>query len=206
MPSRAPFLAAASVSFVAHLVVAIALSGAGKASPHRTGMRPFDVTILDSRVPEPLAKPNAPQAHAGAAPAPAVPKLAPAALPVSPEQALSRSSVGGSFSGLEAPDLTYYGTRQLDVYPTLAAALDLRYGDSAAAAGITGHALILVLIDATGSVDDVKVVEAEPAGYFESDVREAFMTARFTPGTRNGRSVRSRVLVRVSYGGDQGER
>jgi periplasmic protein TonB len=169
-------------------------------------MRPFDVTILESRLPEILAEPKVPEAQAATAAELEMRKLSPAAPPVSVKQALSARSDGSGSSGLDTPDLTYYGTRQLDVYPTLSAALDLRYGDSAAAAGIVGHALILVLIDASGRVDDVKVVEAEPAGYFESDVREAFMTARFTPGIRNGRSVRSRVLVRVSYGGDQGAR
>jgi TonB family protein len=96
-----------------------------------------------------------------------------------------------------APDLTYYPTAQLDVYPALSTALEFR--TEAAAAGVTGRALILVLIDNLGVVEDVSVVEAVPAGYFEEDARRAFMAARFTPAFRAGRPVRSRVLVHIDY-------
>jgi protein TonB len=162
----------------------------------------LEVTIVHKPLPEPVRTAYILQPHQTAPLELATSKRSPA-VPAKPrEQALRTLSDEASFSAPEMPDLTYYGTRQLDVYPTLSAALDIRYTDSAAAAGITGHALILVLIDAAGTVDDVKVVEADPAGYFENDVRQAFMAARFTPAVRNGRSVRSRLLVRVSYGGE----
>jgi outer membrane biosynthesis protein TonB len=48
------------------------------------------------------------------------------------------------------------------------------------------------------------LVEAEPAGYFEEEVRRAFASARFTPAFKGGRAVRSRVLVHVNYGADDG--
>jgi protein TonB len=43
------------------------------------------------------------------------------------------------------------------------------------------------------------VVQAAPAGYFEGAAVAAFETARFAPAQKDGRSVRSRVLVRVSF-------
>lgn len=100
----------------------------------------------------------------------------------------------------EAPDATYYPARQLDVYPTLAVPLNLPYAQRALEAGVEGRALLLLHIDETGVVDEVAVVEAQPVGYFEEDARRAFVAARFTPGQRNGRPVKSRVLVEVTYG------
>ena len=49
-------------------------------------------------------------------------------------------------------------------------------------------------------VDDVSVVEAEPPGVFEGDARRAFLGARFNPALKDGRAVKARVLVHVSYG------
>jgi TonB family protein len=102
----------------------------------------------------------------------------------------------------DGPDLTYYTSRQLDVYPSLSSALDLRYTTNASTAGIVGRALLLLLIDKAGVVDDVAVVEAEPAGSFEDELRRAFASVRFTPALKDGRAVRSRVLVHVNYGVD----
>lgn len=100
----------------------------------------------------------------------------------------------------EASDATYYAARQLDVYPALSAPLDLPYPRRALEQGVDGRALLLLHIDATGVVEEVSVVESQPAGYFEEEARRAFVAARFKPAQRNGRSVKSRVLIEVSYG------
>ena len=113
----------------------------------------------------------------------------------------SSSTDTGDASGPTAlPDATYYAARQLDVYPALTAPVDLRYSARAAAAGVKGKALLLLLIDSQGVVEDVSIVEAEPGGYIEDDARRAFVSARFTPALKNGRAVKSRVLVEVNYG------
>lgn len=98
----------------------------------------------------------------------------------------------------EAPDLTYYGARQLDVFPALSSKLEL-----GAVAAARGRALLLVLIDATGAVDDVSLVEASPAAVAEEDAKRALTAARFTPAYRNGRAVRSRMLIEVNYGAEE---
>jgi protein TonB len=113
----------------------------------------------------------------------------------------ARPAAGTSSTGAavaEAPDHTYYGAKQLDIYPALAAPLDLLRSEDAASA--SGRALWLVLIDASGAVNDVSLVEASPASLPEAVSRRAFMSARFTPAYRNGRAVRSRMLIEVSYG------
>jgi protein TonB len=116
------------------------------------------------------------------------------------EGAHAETSTPAGHAVADGPDLTYYAARQLDVYPTLSSPLDLRYTAKAAAAGIAGRALVLLLIDDTGAVDEVALVDAEPGGYFEEEVRRAFASARFTPALKGGRAVRSRVLVHVNYG------
>lgn len=98
------------------------------------------------------------------------------------------------------PDPTYYAARQLDVYPALLTALDLRDG-SATTASVNGHVLLLVLIDGNGVVENVRIVEAEPAGHFDDHARRAFENARFSPAIRNGRAVKSCVLIELNYGG-----
>jgi protein TonB len=101
--------------------------------------------------------------------------------------------------GLEASDPNYYTARQLDVYPALATALDFRLSGSGAG-DARGRVLVLVDIDASGTVVAVNVVEAEPAGSFEDDARRAFQSAQFRPALKNGRPVKSRILVQLDYG------
>jgi protein TonB len=103
-----------------------------------------------------------------------------------------------------APDLTYYPAKQLDVYPRLLAPLDLKYRGKAAADGVSGRVRLLLLIDETGVVRDASVVEAEPPQYFEEDASHALIGAPFAPAYRNGRAVRSRVLIEVNYGVERG--
>lgn len=107
----------------------------------------------------------------------------------------------GSTTGMaSAPDSTYYAARELDVYPALTAPLDLR--DAPAAAGMRGRVLLAVRIDAQGVVEEVSVVEAEPGGNFAVEAQRAFLFARFTPALKNGRAVKSRVLIRIDQGGE----
>ena len=106
----------------------------------------------------------------------------------------------GSESVLDVPDSTYYGVRQLDVFPTLASALELRYPARAAAGDVKGRIALLVLIDAQGAVDEVSVVDAQPAGYFEEDALRVFRAAQFKPALKGGRAVKSRIVIEVNYG------
>lgn len=102
----------------------------------------------------------------------------------------------------EAPDTTYYSARELDIYPALTEALGLRYPDRALADGVRGRALVELHISDMGIVQRVAIVETEPQGYFEAELRATFLATRFTPGIRDGRSVRSVVRVRVDYGAE----
>lgn len=108
--------------------------------------------------------------------------------------------------GLALPPLTdptYYPARQLDVYPALLEPISLPYPERAARTEVSGKVTVLLLIDERGMVNEVSVVEAEPAGYFEETTRAVFSETRFAPARKEGRPVRSRVLISVSYGSAQ---
>jgi TonB family protein len=101
------------------------------------------------------------------------------------------------------PDPVYYPARQLDVYPALLGPINLPYPERAARDEVSGKVTVLLLIDERGMVNDVSVVEAEPAGYFEETTHAVFSGTRFSPARKDGRPVRSRVLISVSYGSAQ---
>ena len=96
-------------------------------------------------------------------------------------------------------DPTWYHAAQLDVFPTALAPVRPAYPRAAAEADVAGAVTLLLLIDETGRVHESAVVDAQPEDTFEQAALEAFRVARFTPGQRDGRNVRSRVLVKVVF-------
>lgn len=98
-----------------------------------------------------------------------------------------------------AEDPTYYPAKQVDVHPEPLQPVNPQYPEAAAAANIQGEVILLLLIDESGRVRDVSVVEAKPEGYFEQSALDAFRIARFSPAMKNGRPVKSRVLIHVNY-------
>jgi protein TonB len=100
---------------------------------------------------------------------------------------------------VDAADSTYYGARQLDVYPALVSVLDLSHSTDKND-GAQGYVLLLVMIDAAGAVDEVSVVEAQGSGIAKDDALAALRSARFTPAVRGGRMVKSRLFIRIDYG------
>lgn len=100
----------------------------------------------------------------------------------------------------EVSDTTYYAARQLDRYPELKAALELAFPAGVAASESSGYVLLLVLIDAEGRVNDASVMEAAPDGVFDEEAKSALLRARFRPALKDGRAVRSRLIVHVTYG------
>jgi protein TonB len=99
---------------------------------------------------------------------------------------------------LEIPlleDPTWYPAKQLDVHPATLYPIKPNYPDQE----VEGYVVLLLLIDEAGAVKEVSVVEAHPEGIFEESALAAFREARFAPAQKNGRVVKSRVLIRVSY-------
>lgn len=97
------------------------------------------------------------------------------------------------------PDPTYYSARELDAYPRPLAPLGFDHPERAGRGRVGGRLLLQLLIDELGAVKDVSVVEAEPAGYFDEAARSVLAAARFVPGMKDGRAVKSRLLLSVSF-------
>jgi protein TonB len=116
-----------------------------------------------------------------------------ARLPVAPASPLPK---------VEMPllaDPTWYPAQQLDIYPQLLAPARPRYPDAAARENLAGVVTLLLMVDENGFVHAADVAQADPPGYFEEEALAAFREARFTPAARDGRPVRSRILVRVTF-------
>ena len=96
-------------------------------------------------------------------------------------------------------DPVYYSARELDVYPTPLEPLRFEYPAHLARTPIAGNVLVKVMVGESGAVDSVAVVAAEPAGFFEEHTRAALTSARFYPGRRAGRTVRSQITMKVEY-------
>jgi protein TonB len=94
-------------------------------------------------------------------------------------------------------DPAWYEAKDLDLYPRPLVPVQPAYPASAPA--MLGEVTLLLQIDEFGAVQQLSVVTADPAGYFEEPALLAFETARFEPAQREGRPVRSRIVVKVRF-------
>ena len=199
--SHRRFAAAVALSLLAHVLVSASLG------PSWSRRGPAQTATLVSPVSARLvfSDPQPPAAEERPAPEPAriaAPRnVQPQRREVAPSPA-SRTAEPIAAQGIDIPDPTYYPARRLDVYPTLASELDRSYFEAATSSNIKARVLLLVLIDAAGNVDDVSIAESGAAEELEHAARRAFLAARFTPARKNGRAVKSQVLIEVNYGSE----
>ena len=117
-----------------------------------------------------------------------------------PAQAVASVRDDSRAPTLEVPvlvDSTWYTAKDLDLYPQALAPVDPPY--PASVSDVTGELTVLLAIDEFGVVQDSSVVTAQPPGYFEESTLRAFKMARFAPAQRDGRPVRSRIVVKVRF-------
>jgi periplasmic protein TonB len=94
-------------------------------------------------------------------------------------------------------DPAWYEAKDLDLYPQPLVPVQPVYPSSATDIG--GDVTLLLQIDEFGAVQQLSVVTAEPAGYFEEAALHALQLARFAPAQREGRPVRSRIVIKVRF-------
>jgi protein TonB len=192
------------LSFLLHLALVVGIP------VNPTGGVPQMVSTITARL-EPASADSEPVADSvdvvpEAMPAPRTEKPPKPADPTAEAKAepvrASEQPPASPASGIEVPfirDPTYYSAKQLDVYPQPLAQIRLDYPESAASAKVDGRLLVLLLIDEFGVVNDASVVESQPEGYFEDAALAVFRAARFSPAQKQGRAVKSRVLLQVKY-------
>lgn len=73
------------------------------------------------------------------------------------------------------------------------------YPARARAKGIEGYVTVSMLVDATGAVKDMQVLEAVPPGVFEDSALAALRTWRFDPAMYEGRPVSVRVRQTLRF-------
>jgi len=94
---------------------------------------------------------------------------------------------------------TWYPARQLDMLPIAQVEVQPRYPERAAAESVGGEVTLLLLVDEMGQVRERNVVEADPPGVFDEAALAAFEDVHFQPAMKDGRRVRRRVLVTLTF-------
>lgn len=149
--------------------------------------RPLADAARARSTPEPIAVPASPAAATRSEPGER--SARPAATPAASDAQDAVASLAA------APDYAFGirldpGPRPLDdIEPDYPDTLHLR----------EGVVVLRLLISATGHVDDVAVVRAEPRGIFEQAAIDAFAKARFSPGLASGMPVKSQIMVEVQF-------
>jgi len=120
----------------------------------------------------------------------------PTIAPVDPHPAVS---AGSDATIANIPDPVHYPAKDLDIYPRASKRITPVYPEMARDSKLAGFVTLLVLIDEAGRVVDTSVMDATPEGVFEQAAQQALANAAFYPAQKDGRMVRSRVLIKVEF-------
>lgn len=93
----------------------------------------------------------------------------------------------------------YYLANELDVRPQIRTRVNPDYPRTAAELGIAANLVIRIYINETGRVEKVAVPEDGSSSLFADAIKAAFMKASYTPGIRDGKPVKSLVLIEVNF-------
>lgn len=127
-----------------------------------------------------------------------VPKSAAAELDT-PQPPAAKESLLPTLDMALVDDPTYYTGRQVDVHPQATEPIRPDYPEIAAQAGVEGYAILRLLIDENGALREVSAVDGNPPGIFEGAALRAFRNSRFAPAQRNGRVVKSEMIIKVTF-------
>ena len=102
----------------------------------------------------------------------------------------------------QAADLSYYTARDLDRYPKPLAPFQI---NRTAGDGV-GEVRLEILIDERGIVQDVTFAGPAAQARVGEELRAALAATRFLPAQKDGRAVRSRIVLSVGFDPTDGER
>lgn len=201
---------ALAFSLALHFALVIGIQGSRPRDADAVTTAPLMARLEPAAVSEPQ------QRASEALPAPPVPaepqptEQAVTPDPVSAESKVSEQAVpkppaaaaGDPTPAIEIPvirDPTYYAARYLDEYPKPLDPIEPRYPEQAALTDLSGSVTLLLLIDDDGTLNEISVIEAKPESIFDEAALAAFRGVRFAPARKDGRAVRSRVLITVGF-------
>lgn len=87
----------------------------------------------------------------------------------------------------------------VDVPPKAIAQSSFRYPPSAKKNGVKGYVVLSILVSEKGSVDQVQVLESNPAGVFDSAALQGIRSWRFEPAKYKGEVVRVWAKQRIRF-------
>jgi TonB family protein len=176
-------LIALCASLLAHFLIAGGWGGSGAARTMTVALAPLQARLeLIPAVLPSAENPGDSLTSTTAQPAELPRRAAP---PVA--TAVEQPPAGAAAAG---PDLRFYLAHELDRYPSPLSTLSL--GNDR---GIAGSVRLQVSIDAAGRVVDVAVIGTDPSGALERLARDRVLAMPFAPAWRDGRPVKSRVLL-----------
>jgi protein TonB len=186
---------ALAASALAHLAL---LAAAPPGMPWRVASYPGDVPITVRLAPAPVLVPEIP-----ALPEPEVRRTPPqpGLLAESAGRLQSQSSPSvaeqtgtEALALLQAADSNYYTARDLDRYPRPLAPLRIIRvaGDG------EGEVRLEILIDEHGTVKDMTFVAPAASARLQEEMRATLAATRFLPAEKDGRAVRSRIVLSIT--------
>jgi protein TonB len=103
---------------------------------------------------------------------------------------------------LQAADSSYYTARDLDRYPRPLAPFRI----NRAAGDGEGEVRLEILIDEHGTVKDMTFPGPAAPARLREEVRATLAATRFLPAEKDGRAVKSRIVLSVRFDPSHGER
>lgn len=91
-------------------------------------------------------------------------------------------------------DPAYYAARELDVYP-----VPLQPLSAQPVSQIRGWVRVLTLVDETGLVTQAEIFDSNPPEALDEAALAAVRASRFSPARKDGRTVRSRILIELAF-------
>lgn len=73
------------------------------------------------------------------------------------------------------------------------------YPADARSRGVSGFVILRILVAANGSVEDVKVQQSEPSGFFDSAAIKAVRSWRFEPAVQQGTTIAAWTTQRIKF-------
>ena len=93
----------------------------------------------------------------------------------------------------------FFKSSELDEQPYPLISVVPAYPPHAQVHGLEGWVRLLLLIDESGRLRHLEVLEASPPGIFEESARAAFRITPFSPGRRGGEAVNCRMIVKIDF-------
>ena len=105
-------------------------------------------------------------------------------------------AAGPKVGVLEGP--YYFRGSELDVKPFPVESIEPRPPMKAA-----GRVVARILINESGGADSVRIESSDLKSAFGDTVKAAFGAARYSPGIKDGRNVKSQMLVELTFHGEE---